>query len=279
MSKIQPASINQAASQTQTAQPHANRPHANQPQLNHPELNHPQLNQEVANSSDSKSACIDLLWVLATLFFLKYTLLQFYWLWTFAGPISLLASLVVATWRLKRNGQTWKSMGLNHDTSYLKLALWTVGALVITILMGNIASQVAEALISNPEAMSEQSTRYMQDRFADIPGNIGLYLMWIMISWVIGGFTEELLFRGFLINRFERLFAKVPFAIVLAILFQALIFGQQHMYYQGVIGLVATGIIGVASGIIYVLCGRRLWALVISHGLANTLGMTMLYLS
>ena len=73
--------------------------------------------------------------------------------------------------------------------------------------------------------------------------------------------------------------SQPPFAIVYAIIIQALIFGQQHMYYQGVLGLVETGIIGVVSGVIYVLCKRRLWALAISHGLANTLGMTMLFLS
>ncbi|MCW8876577.1 MAG: CPBP family intramembrane metalloprotease [Kangiellaceae bacterium] len=235
--------------------------------------------QQMKNSTAAKTALIDLVWVLSTLYVLKYAFLQFHSFWTYAGPISLLASLAVATWRLKRNNQTWQSIGFIHDSSHLKLTLWTVGALVLTILMGNVASQIAEALVANPEALSEQSTNYMQNRFAEVPGNLGLYLMWIAISWLIGGFTEELLFRGFLINRFENLFSKIPFAIVFAILFQALIFGQQHMYYQGVVGLVSTGIIGIVSGVIYVLCKRRLWALILSHGLANTLGMTMLYLS
>lgn len=227
----------------------------------------------------NKGALVDLTLVLATLFILKNVLLQFHWLWTYAGPISLLASLAVATWRLKLSGENWQSIGLKHDSSHLKLILWTLGALVITVLMGNIAGQIATLIISNPESLSEQSINYTQNRFANIPGNLSLYLMWIAISWIIGGLTEELLFRGFLISRFEKLLSKLPFAIVYAIIIQALIFGQQHMYYQGTIGLIETGIIGVISGVIYVLCKRRLWALVISHGLANTLGMTMLYLS
>jgi len=227
----------------------------------------------------SQSALIDLTLVLATLFILKNVLLQFHWLWTYAGPISLLASLAVATWILKLNGENWQSIGLKHDSSHLNLILWTLGALVVTILMGNIAGQIASSMIINPEPLSEQTITYTQNRFGDIPGNLSLYLMWITIAWIIGGLTEELLFRGFLISRFERLLSKLPFAIVYAIIIQALIFGQQHMYYQGVIGLVEVGIIGVVSGVIYVLCKRRLWALVISHGLANTLGMTMLYLS
>ncbi len=235
--------------------------------------------QNFKSTQTSRKAFIDLTLVLATLFILKNVLLQFDWLWTYAGPISLLASLAVASWRLKENGESWQDLGLKHDSSHLKLILWVVGALAVTILMGNIAGQLATSIISNPEPLSEQSISYTQNRFANIPGNLNLYLLWIAISWIIGGLTEELLFRGFLISRFERMLSKFPFAIAYAIIIQGIIFGQQHMYYQGTIGLIETGIIGVVSGVIYVLCKRRLWALVISHGLANTLGMTMLYLS
>lgn len=49
-----------------------------------------------------RSAAIDLTWVLTTLLILKSVFLQFEGLWTFAGPISLIASLGVATWRLKK---------------------------------------------------------------------------------------------------------------------------------------------------------------------------------
>ena len=81
-----------------------------------------------------------------------------------------------------------------------------------------------------------------------------------------------------MIQRFEKLYQKLPFAIGLAVLTQALIFGQQHYYYQGLIGVCATGTIGLFSGMIYVLGKRKLWPLILSHGLANTLGMTMLFL-
>ena len=116
------------------------------------------------------------------------------------------------------------------------------------------------------------------NRFKNVPGNFPAYFYWLIISWVIGGFTEELLFRGFLINRFEKVLVKIPFAIAFAVIFQAIIFGQQHMYYQGWVGFVATGVIGLTSGLIYIFCKRRLLPLIISHGLANTLGMTLMYM-
>ena len=224
-----------------------------------------------------KQAAKDLTLVLLTLFGLKYSLLQFDTMWTFAGPISLISALAVANWRLKASGDSWASLGFIHSSSHSKLALWTIGALVLTILAGILAGSIASGLLSTLQE-SEQASNFTQNRLADVPGNLPVFLYWLLVSWIVGGFTEELLFRGFLINRFEKLFSKVPFAVVFAIAIQALIFGQQHMYYLGVIGLVETGIIGIVSGVIYIFCGRRLWPLIISHGLANTLGITMIYL-
>ena len=224
-----------------------------------------------------KQVAQDLTLVLFALFGLKYLLLQFDAMWTFAGPISLVSALAVATWRLKTSGDSWASLGFSHSSSHLKLALWTIGALVLTLVAGIFAGSLATNLLPASQ-VSEQAGNFAQNRFADVPGNLPVYLYWLMVSWIVGGFTEELLFRGFLINRFEKLFSKVPFAVVFAIVIQALIFGQQHMYYQGVVGLVETGIIGIVSGAIYIFCGRRLWPLIISHGLVNTFGMTMIYL-
>jgi membrane protease YdiL (CAAX protease family) len=57
-----------------------------------------------------------------------------------------------------------------------------------------------------------------------------------------------------------------------------ILFGQQQMYYQGLAGALATGTQAAISGLLYLFSRRNLWPLILSHGLANTLGMTMLYL-
>lgn len=226
-----------------------------------------------------KKSALDLVLVLSTLFSLKWFFLQFESTWTFAGPISLLASLVVATWRLKHSGESWRELGLRMSGTKLNIVLWTVGALVATIIVGNMAQILATSLITETASVDQNTVDAMSNRFANVAGNFHIYFYWLIVSWLIGGFTEELLFRGFLINRFESALGKVPFAIVFAILFQAIIFGQQHMYYQGWVGFAATGVIGLFSGVIYVISKRRLLPLIISHGLANTLGLTMMYLN
>lgn len=221
---------------------------------------------------------MDILFTLGTLLSLKWIFLQFPVMWTFAGPISLLAAFAVATWRLKRNNESWSSLGLFKIGSYLNLTLWIIGAFVVTLFIGNLGGALANTLISSPGEINNQINVVLQNRFSNLQGNLPVYIYWLIISWVIGGFIEELLFRGFLILRFEKALSKIPFSTAIAIFIQALIFGQQHMYYQGYVGLFETGFIALASGMIFVFCKRRIWPLIISHGLANTLGMTMMFL-
>ncbi|TQV72776.1 CPBP family intramembrane metalloprotease [Aliikangiella marina] len=231
-----------------------------------------------AKTSVQKRAATDLILVLTTLFASKYFLLQFTSLWTFAGPISLLASLGVANWRLKLNEESWRALGFAQDQSIIKLVSWTVFALIITIIIGMISGQLAESFFNSQSVNQNEFNQVMEGRFDNLPGNLPIYLFWLSIGWIIGGFTEELLFRGFLINRFESLLKQLPFAIGFAVVIQAVIFGQQHFYYQGIAGAIATGTIAIASGAIYVFCKRRLWPLILSHGIANTLGMSIIYL-
>ncbi len=237
------------------------------------------LSDSDTGSNTIKTAVVDLIYVLATLFILKETLLQFPVMWTFAGPISLLSALGVAIWRLKLSGQSLKTIGFVQNQTKRSLVLWTVVALASTLILANVAVSLIGQLFELPSGTNEELSQAMSGRFSNVPGNLAVYAYWLVVAWVIGGFTEELLFRGFMLHRFEQAYKKLPFAIALAVITQALIFGQQHFYYQGLNGFIATGIVGLLSGTIYVYCNRRLWPLILSHGLVNTLGFTLIYLN
>ncbi len=236
--------------------------------------------EPVSNRLQSSSIFWDLFLTLLTLYSLKYSLLQFEKLWTFAGPISLLTALLVATWRLKANNESWITLGMFNVGKKSTLLMWTVIALAITLVGGTLLSSLVSSLLGDSAVFTDPaSAEFMQNRFANVPGNLSVYFYWLVVSWVIGGFTEELLFRGFLLNRFEKVFSKTVYGLIFAILCQALIFGQLHMYYQGIEGFVVTGILAIVSGLIFIYSKRRLWPLIISHGLANSIGMTMIFLS
>jgi len=228
-------------------------------------------------SNSARIAISDLVFVLGTLFAVKTVLLKFDALWTYAGPIALLASLGVATVCLRLNNEGWGDLGLRRPKSILVALLWTVGILVVTMALGIVIESVVASTITPPDGAASEIDQRYANRFADVPGNLPVYLYWLAISWIIGGFTEELLFRGMLISRFERVFSFAPFAVIIAVILQAVIFGQQHLYYQGIGGALATGAIAFVSGGFYLLLKRNLWPLTLSHGLANTIGLTLLY--
>ena len=113
--------------------------------------------------------------------------------------------------------------------------------------------------------------------FAHIEGNVPAYIGWLAIAWISGGFSEELIFRGYLIARFSALGGNTSWSLTFAILLQAALFGAAHLYL-GPGTAMTTGITALASGVFYLLVGRNLWPLVIAHGLWDSLGFTVFFL-
>lgn len=232
------------------------------------------LPQSSGVTGNIPAAAFDLFAVLGTLFAVKSALLMFDSLWTYAGPISLLAALAVASWCLYKRGGKWADLGLRKPESIPKMLLWSLVALMVTMVVGILANIAVTAAFGGDS--SEIDPRY-SNRFAEVPGSTMLYLYWILVSWVVGAFAEEMLFRAMLISRLEQLLSKFRYAPVAAVMLQSAIFGQQHFYYQGLSGALATGAIAMVSGAMYLLLKRNLWPLVLSHGAANMIGLTLIY--
>lgn len=109
--------------------------------------------------------------------------------------------------------------------------------------------------------------------FDGLKGNLANYLIMLAIGVFFGGFAEELIFRGFVVGWGARLFGGG--AAVLVVL-SAIVFGAAHLY-QGPSGMVATGLIGLLFGVIYLMSGRRLMACMLAHATLDILGITELY--
>jgi len=236
------------------------------------------MTQQPSNKPSRFDAFLDLFLIIGVLLILKALLLNVDAIWSYAGPLSLLAAIAVATWRLRKRQESWAGLGLRRPRSIRWTALWTVVALVITMGVGILADSVASSLIAPASASQLALDAQYQGRFDAVPGNLSAYLFWLAIAWIIGGFVEELLFRGALLNRIEAVFKGMPFAAVIAVMGQAVLFGQQHLYYQGISGWIATGVIAFVSGLLYLAFNRNLWPLILSHGISNTIGITLLYM-
>ncbi len=111
-----------------------------------------------------------------------------------------------------------------------------------------------------------------------VRGNTAAFLSWVAIGWIVGGFMEEVLFRGFLLTRVSRLFADPALGLAVGIVAQALLFGALHLY-AGAFAFVFAATLAVSSGLFYLLLGRNLWPLIVMHGAWNTAAIWSVYSS
>jgi uncharacterized protein len=114
------------------------------------------------------------------------------------------------------------------------------------------------------------------ETFTSTKGNLQNLLIWLITSWTIGAVFEELIFRGYLLNRLIDLFGESLFAKIIIIIPAAAAFGFIH-FYQGIHGVISTGIFGIFQCITYFLFKRKLLIPMVTHGAFDSISFILLY--
>lgn len=112
----------------------------------------------------------------------------------------------------------------------------------------------------------------------NIKGNYQELIMWILVSWTIAAFGEEIIFRGYLINRLINLLGESTTAKIIIVILAGICFGFVH-FYQGIHGVISAGIIGMIQSGIYLFDHRKLTIPIIAHGAYDSFGFLNLFLS
>lgn len=197
--------------------------------------------------------------------------------WRFAGPITLVGTLVLLTVYMRARGESWRTTGLPRlEGSREKLMV--VPKALLTLVA--FAASVGLALLSCKLlgiGLEEEAPQGVKDRFGAIYGNMSELLLWVGLSWTTAAFGEEMFFRGFIITKLQAVFKDARFANFFAVLLSAIFFGYVHYYYQGMRGFVVTGAIGFALGSMFLFYKRSLWPLILLHGAIDTLGFVATY--
>jgi membrane protease YdiL (CAAX protease family) len=94
----------------------------------------------------------------------------------------------------------------------------------------------------------------------------------ILVAWVLGGILEELAFRGIVLRSIElwlRAWLGVPIAAACAVWLAASGAGIIHIY-QGSRAVAIIVQLSVLFGVLFVISGYNLWAVILCHGLYDT---------
>ncbi len=134
-----------------------------------------------------------------------------------------------------------------------------------------------EMFVLEPAIVSLTGKPLDLSQFAGVQGNFVNYLILLFIGWTLAAIIEEMVYRGYLMNRFSDLFGKTNLGWGLAVLITAFLFGMAHLY-QGISGVILITFYGIFSGALYLFSKRNLWPVMIFHGVFDTIGITLLYL-
>lgn len=188
-------------------------------------------------------------------------------------PVSSTPFLLgLAALGLWMRGPGWRALGLSRMPSSRASRVVALGA-VVGVLYQFVGTYLIEPVLARMTSGQLPDVSALQL----MVGNERQLLFWLTMSWTLAAFMEEMVFRGWLMARLAELGRYSTWAWFAAAVVSSMLFGAVHLY-QGVSGVLATGLTGAVFAAVYFATGRNLWAAIIAHGTLDTVGFMMIYL-
>ena len=185
-------------------------------------------------------------------------------------PFSKTPFLLVFAWvSLWVRKISWRSVGLRLYRN------WRT-----SILLGIAAGLLLEALelfVTQPILVRWLGKQPDLEDFRMLTGNLKMTLIFIALAWTLAAFGEEMVYRGYLMNRVADLFNRTRTAWIVSLIAVHVGFGLAHVY-QGITGAIDEGLMGLLLGVIYLRTGRNLAVPIIAHGLGDTIDFLLIFL-
>lgn len=149
-----------------------------------------------------------------------------------------------------------------------------------TIALGIAAGIVLESFelfVSQPILVKYLHKQPDLEVFQQLNGNLQITLLFVALAWTLAAFGEEMVYRGYLMNRVADLLNRTRAAWAISLIVVHLGFGLAHAY-QGWTGIIDEGLMGLLLGIIYLRTGRNLSVPIIAHGISDTIDFILIFL-
>jgi membrane protease YdiL (CAAX protease family) len=175
-------------------------------------------------------------------------------------PLSAILVLVWVAW----SRTPWRAIG------YVRPASW-VRTVAIGIVFGS-AFKLLMKIIVMPLLGADpvnHAYHFLAGNWAALPGMIVTLI-------VVAGFGEETVFRGYLFERFGKLFGSSMWAKAITVLVTSLWFGAAHYSVQGLAGAEQAAIVGLVYGTIFAMTGR-IWMLMVAHAAFDLVALAIIY--
>jgi uncharacterized protein len=159
---------------------------------------------------------------------------------------------------------TLNDLGLGAPDSWMMTLAYALAWLALMLAYSPIADKIATRFLHKTPTLN--SFRVIQQSKAKLIGGI-------LVAWILGGFLEELVFRGIVLKWSESYLAALirePIATGFAICIAALGAGLIH-FYQGPRAMAIITQLSVLFGVLFVVSGYNLWTVILCHGFYDTI--------
>lgn len=185
-------------------------------------------------------------------------------------PVSKTPLLIALGWislRVRKVG--WRGVGFAVPRTWgSALAFGALGGAGMVLLELFVSHPFLSRLMGRPPDLSD---------FQPLVGNLGPFLLTLALIWVLAALGEELVYRGYLMNRVADLGKGTRTAWMLSLIVIGIIFGASHTD-QGLTGILENVINGLLLGLLYLGSGRNLVVPIIAHGVQDTVDLLLIFL-
>lgn len=177
--------------------------------------------------------------------------------------------LLVLGWiSLRLRKKTWRQAGMAAPSNW---ALTLLAALV-----AGCAMEALELFVTQPilvHVFHQPPDLSSLDELYHHPAALAFA---IALTWSLAAFGEELVWRGYVLNRIAEVLGSTKGRFVIALILSSVVFGLAH-YDQGITGVTENIIDGALLASLYLATGRNLWVPVLAHGMTDTVDCILLY--
>lgn len=181
--------------------------------------------------------------------------------------ILMLLVLLISGIQFKKS--MFRALGFNKQRFNIKNLL--LFAPVVALLLTQLHELVLAPLVTSITG-STLDLSYFQS----LKGNLTGLLISLPLVWLSAAFAEEIVFRGFLMRQFSRVFGESKISLTINIIGFAILFGWFHGY-QGLSGQILSGLVGALLASIFYWRKYDLWLCIFIHGFFDTLALISFY--
>jgi len=181
-------------------------------------------------------------------------------------PTIIILGMIVISLLIRRENMT--ALGFKKS----KNALQMIGMVLFSVIIW----QLIQIGLTMPILNHLTGTTQDLSAFADLKGNLSQLSLYLILTWTLAAFGEEMVYRGYLQKRLSAVFGENTIGLILTIGISSLLFGVAHTE-QGIIGVVVTTLDALFFSWLKMKYENNLWAAILAHGFSNSIGLIVFY--